>query len=165
MEKNLDNTAALEKYRNLAEDIGICMLISAPDDTQTARPMSTTKVEEDGTTWFFTSIVSGKIEEIRNDHLVRMIYAHPGKSSYMDVWGVANVVKDKQKIQELWNPIVKAWFPDGVDDPNLCLIRVNPSNAHYWDSEQGRMIQFMKIITSAVTGQKLSQGVEGSLNL
>ena len=26
---------------------------------------------------------------------------------------------DKQKIEELWSPLAKTWFKEGVDDPNI----------------------------------------------
>ena len=163
--ENLNTDNALKKYKSLVEEIGTCMFLSSTDANQTARPMATTKVEDDGTTWFFTSKASLKVHEIKQDHTVHLLYAHPGKSSYIDVWGSANLVYDRNKIKELWNPIVKAWFPDGVDDPNLCLLRVDPSSAHYWDSESGKMVQFIKILASAVTGKRLSEGVEGILKL
>jgi general stress protein 26 len=165
MEKNLSSADALKKYKELVDEIKTCMFISSVEANQTARPMATTQVDDDGTTWFFTGKSSLKVHEIKQDHTVHLLYAHPGKSSYLDVWGKANLVYDRNKIEELWNPIVKAWFPDGVDDPNLCLLKINPQDAHYWDSESGKMIQFVKIIASAVTGKKSNAGVEGALKL
>lgn len=163
MERNLNKEEAIKKYKELVEDIKICMFISSTEETQSARPMMTIRVDDDGTTWFFTSHESGKVQEVEMDHTVRLLYAHPGKSSYMDVWGYAEIVTDKDKMHELWNPVVKAWFPDGVDDPNLCLLKIEPQLGHYWDNESGKMVQFMKILTSAATGKQVSQGVQGTL--
>ena len=165
MEKNLNNQEAQKKLKKLAEEISICMFITAPDDDQSSRPMATIKADDDGTLWFYTHRSSGKTFQIENDQDVHLVYSHPGKESYMDVWGKSNVIEDRDKIRELWNPIVKAWFPQGVEDPDLCLLQVKPYTAHYWDSEQGKMIAFIKILTSAVTGKKLAEGVEGSLDI
>ena len=75
------------------------------------------------------------------------------------------IITDKQSIKNKWSPIVKAWFPNGVDDPNIALLKVTPYDVYYWDAETGKMISFLKIAASAVTGKKLSEGAEGKLVL
>jgi general stress protein 26 len=75
-------------------------------------------------------------------------------------------VTDKKQIQDKWSPIVKAWFPDGVDDPNLSLLKVIPKECYYWDSETGKMVQFAKMIVAAVAGTpKIAESAEGTLKL
>lgn len=165
MEKHLQNEEALTKFKKLVDDIKICMFITNNNDNNHTRPMATIQTDEDGTLWFFTDVRSVKVEEVGKDNAVHLVYAHPGKESYLDVWGSAQVITDKQQIKDKWSPIVKAWFPDGVDDPNLSLLKVKPSSSYYWDSETGKMIAFMKIAASAITGTKLSEGKEGSLKL
>ncbi len=168
MQKNLEQTQALEKFRKLVNDINICMFITNHaggdgHDHDHTRPMATIDVEEDGTLWFYTDIRSIKVEEVSREKTVHLAYAHPGKESYLDVWGSASVVTDRSVIKEKWSPIVKAWFPDGVDDPNLALLKVQPRDMYYWDAETGKMIAFLKIAASVVTGKKLAEGKEGKL--
>src|SRR4051812_11859712 len=115
MEKNLQNDEALKKFRKLVKDINVCMFITNNNSDNHTRPMATIEAEENGTLWFFTDVRSVKVEEVSNEHTVHLVYAHPGKESYMDVWGNATVVKEKQQIKDKWSPIVKAWFPNGVD--------------------------------------------------
>ena len=166
MEKNLDQKEALKKFKKLAEEIRVCMFITNSDgELDHTRPMSTIEVEEDGSLWFFTDIRSIKVEEVASDRQVHLTYAHPGKESYMDVRGTAKVVTDKQQIKDKWSPIVKAWFPDGVDDPNIALLKVQPNQCYYWDSETGKMIQFLKMAVSAIAGKRLADGKEGKLSL
>jgi general stress protein 26 len=141
------------------------MFITSTDQNESARPMATIHTDDDGTLWFFTHRASGKVHELNIDHVVHLIYAHPGKNTYMDVWGLANVVADREKIKELWKPVVKAWFPDGVDDPQLCLLKVKPKDAYYWDYETGKMVEFMKMMTAVVTGEPVADAVEGTLEL
>lgn len=165
MEKNLSSQEAIKKFKKLVDEIHICMFITSPDDEQSSRPMATIKADDDGTLWFYTHRSSGKTSEIENDHDVHLVYSHPGKDSYMDVWAKGSIVEDRDKIKELWNPIVKAWFPNGVDDPDLCLLKVSPYACYYWDSESGKMVEFLKILASAVTGKRLAEGAEGSLDV
>jgi general stress protein 26 len=166
MEKNLDQKEALKKFKKLAEEIRVCMFITNADgDLDHTRPMSTIEVEEDGSLWFFTDIRSIKVEEVATEKQVHLTYAHPGKESYMDVRGTAKIVTDKQQIKDKWSPIVKAWFPDGVDDPNIALLKVQPNHCYYWDAETGKMIQVLKMAVSAIAGKRLADGKEGKLSL
>lgn len=166
MEKNLDQKEALKKFKKLAEEIRVCMFITNADGgLDHTRPMSTIEVEEDGSLWFFTDIRSIKVEEVATEKQVHLTYAHPGKESYMDVRGTAKIVTDKQQIKDKWSPIVKAWFPDGVDDPNIALLKVQPYHCYYWDAETGKMIQVLKMAVSAIAGKRLADGKEGKLSL
>jgi general stress protein 26 len=165
MEKNLENEEALSKFKKLANEISVCMFITNNEDNNHTRPMATIKVEDNGTLWFFTDVRSIKVEEVSSNKSVHLVYAHPGKESYMDVWGNATVITDKQQIKDKWSPIVKAWFPNGVDDPNLSLLKVTPTDTYYWDAETGKMVAFLKIAAAAVTGTKLAEGKEGQIKL
>jgi general stress protein 26 len=129
------------------------------------RPMATIEVDEQGKLWFFTDIRSIKVEEVTTENDVHLVYAHPGKESYLDVWGKAKVNKDKQTIKDKWSPIVKAWFPNGVDDPNLALLEVKPNDVYYWDSETGKMVAFVKIAIAAVSGKQIAESAEGKLKV
>jgi general stress protein 26 len=74
----------------------------------------------------------------------------------------AEIVFDQQKTEELWNPIAKAWFKEGKTDPEISLIKVTPENAYYWDTKNSKMVDFAKIIITAVTGKTLDGGIEGT---
>lgn len=168
MEKNLQNKEALEKFKKLVDDIGVCMFITNNrGDVQThTRPMMTIETEDDGTLWFFTNVRSIKVDEVEKEQEVHLTYAHPAKESYLDVWGSASVVTDRQQIKDKWSPIVKAWFPKGEDDPDVALLRITPQECFYWDAESGRMIEFIKMAVAAVTGNpKIAEGASGKLSL
>lgn len=168
MEKNLKSEEAIKKFKKLVEEINVCMFItnSSSNDHEHTRPMSTAEVEDDGTLWFFTDIRSIKVEEVNKERQVHLTYAHPGKVSYLDVWGTATINTDKQLIKDKWSPVVKAYFPDGVDDPNLALMQVEPTEVYYWEAESGKMIQFFKMAAAAVTGNpKIADASEGKLNI
>jgi len=169
MEKNLQSEEALKKFKKLADEIKICMFITdsatAEKEAAHTRPMATIEIEENGTLWFYTDIRSIKVEEVSMERTVHLVYAHPGKESYLDVWGKAEVVTDRQTVVDKWSPIVKAWFPEGAGDPNLGLLKVRPTSCYYWDAETGKMVQFMKIAASIVTGKTLAEGAEGKLSI
>lgn len=165
MEKNLQNEDALKKFKKLAEEVNICMFMtSAQDDQEHTRPMATIDVEDNGTLWFYTDIRSIKVEEVTIDKQVHLTYAHPGKDSYMDVRGTSSIVTDRALIKAKWKPVVKAYFPNGADDPNLALMKVTPQSVYYWESESGKMLQMIKMAVAAVTGKpNIAESAEGKL--
>jgi general stress protein 26 len=78
---------------------------------------------------------------------------------------MASVVTDRNLIKEKWSPVVKAWFPEGPEDPNLALLKIVPYRNYYWDAETGKMVKFLKMAASIVTGSTLAEGAEGSLKM
>ena len=113
-----------------------CMMITAASDGSfDCRPMATQKTEFDGTVWFLTRQESGKVAEIHNDSHVSLIYADPGDHNYVSAKGRATRQQDKAKIHELWNPMYKAWFPEGEDDPAIAVSSdVDVTEAQYWEA-------------------------------
>ena len=164
---NLRNQEAIDKVKQLAKDIDICLFCTniKVDEGESARPMSTQDADEEGNLWFFSDKNSIKNKEIENDKNVRLYYSHPSKSSYMVLNGEAEIIFDRQKVDEILSPLVKTWFKEGKDDPNISLIKVTPKNAYYWDVEGNQMINFFKMIASVATGTTLVDAKEGTIKL
>jgi len=156
---------SIEKLKELLENIDFAMLTTMSGGKLRSRPMSTQKLEFDGDLWFFTSDQTHKVEEIEADNRVNVAYADPDDNTYVSVFGHAEMVKDRAKIEELWNPIYKAWFPDGLDDPTLCLLKVKVEEAEYWDSSNSRIVQLVGFIKALATGQQADGGDHGHINL
>jgi general stress protein 26 len=165
--KNMGNEEAILKLRELAEAIDICMFCTnlKTDDGASCRPMSTQKVCDEGNIWFFSNADSDKNKEIEQDENVQLFYSHPGKDSFLIVNGVAELIFDREKIEELWSPVLNAWFPGGKEDPNISIVKVIPTTAYYWDTDGNKMINFLKMVTSAATRKNLVEGNEGTLIL
>lgn len=165
MEKNLQSVKAIEKLKELIADTGTCMLItSGKSGKHTTRPMAVVETDEEGSLWFFANKQSSKIVDIELDHHVQVVFAHPAKNIFIDVHGRASVVTDKAYITDKWSPLVKAWFPSGADDPDLCLIKIKADEAYYWDTENSKVGGMIKIAVAAVTGKKLEEGIHGQLH-
>ena len=157
--------SSIEKIRDLTEGIDFCMLTTIDGGHLRSRPMSTQKFEFDGELWFFTDDKTHKIEEIKKDNRVCVAYSNPGENVYLSVSGAAEVVKDRAKIEELWDPILKVWFPDGVDDPSLCLLKVQVDQAEYWDAPSSKIVQLFKMAKALATGQEADYGENKKIEL
>lgn len=118
-----------------------------------SRPMTNQQVEFDGTLWFFISDQTAASREVLIDHTVNVSYADPDSTMFVSVSGTAEVVDDREKASQLWNPLYKAWFPKGLDDPHLRLLKVTVSDAEYWDSPSSTMVQLYGAARSLLTGE------------
>jgi general stress protein 26 len=45
------------------------------------------------------------------------------------------LVEDEIKLQKLWRPEMKSWFPGGLQEPDLGLLRVDIHHAEAWDGK------------------------------
>ena len=119
---------------SMIEDIEIAMLVTrSRDGHYVSRPVATQKTEFDGDLWFFTSAASHKAAEIKAHPKVNVSYASQDRNTYVSVSGTATVRRDRSKIDALWSDVLKVYFPNGKDDPDVTLIRVKVETAEYWD--------------------------------
>ena len=163
--KELSGAEGFQKIGELIKDICITMMTTAaPDGSFDSRPMATQKTGTfDGTVWFLTRQESGKVQEIEQDAHVSLVYADPSNSKYVAAKGRARISSDRSKIHELWNPMYKAWFPEGEDDPSIVILSVEIEEAQYWEASSSKLILGMKYLAAAVTGGKVDVGESGKV--
>jgi general stress protein 26 len=160
--KNADGVA---KIRDLIEGIEFAMLTTVcPDGSLHSRPMATQKVEFDGHLWFFTRYSSHKVHELNGNYHVGVEYAAPGDRTWVALSGVANVSRSKKKMEELWTPELKAYFPDGLEDPDVALIEVDVMRGEYWEGP-GMLAYAVELVTSLVTGERANPGENEKVTL
>ncbi len=161
--KNLSNKAAIDKLKKLANSINFAMMAtylqSEPFHTI---PMSTKKVDEEGNIWFLSGRDSEHNKYIQKEGKAQLIYSQPNNMEFMTVYGNATIHTDKKIIKELYSKADDNWF-DGVDDPNASAIKIQPTDAHYWDTQNGKLVALFKLGVGAVTGDQPDLGEEGDL--
>jgi general stress protein 26 len=158
MTNSHNNNDSIKKIRELIQDIDYAMLTTVDSDGKLhSRPMATNReVEFDGDVWFFTYVNSLKVDEINHRHEVNVSYAAPNKQSYVSLSGIAEVIRDRHKLEELWQPQLKAWFPKGLDEPEIALIKVNVEKAEYWDSPSSIIANAISLAKAVTTGKPAS---------
>lgn len=161
-----NHSEELKKLGELIKDIRIAMLTTAlPDGSLRSRPMQTQDTEFDGTLWFFTGLESGKVHEIEDDQHVNLSYSEPSEQKYVSVSGKARIVRDRAKIDELWSTPLKAWFPEGKDDPNIALLKIEVESAEYWDMPSSKMVHLIGMVKATVTRQSYEPGENEKISL
>src|SRR5918998_3209167 len=156
----------IKKLAEMIDDIDVAMLTAvAEDGNMHSRPMSTQRAEFDGNLWFFTRASAPKVGEVEREQHVNVSYAKPESQSYVSVSGRATIVRDRAKIGELWSPELKAWFPEGPDDPDLALLKVAVERAEYWDSPSSVVAHAISFVKAMVTGQPADPGENEKIEL
>jgi general stress protein 26 len=160
-----NDTDDVKKLAKLIKGIEIAMLTTRDDDgTLRSRPMQTQNREFDGTLWFFTPASSHKVQEVDHGHQVNLSYAQPKENRFVSVSGAATLVRDRAKIEELWTPVLKAWFPKGKDDPDVALLKVDVTKAEYWDAPSSTIVKLVGFTKAVLTGQQYRPGENEKLN-
>lgn len=156
------------KLGELIKDVEMAMLTTVTaDGALRSRPMATQKRPFDGTLWFLTEGTSGKIDEISKDHQVNLAYTDPKSQKYVSVSGRAEEVHDREVVKDLWNPMYKAWFPNGPEDPNVVALRVDVDSAEYWDAPNSKIVYAIGLAKALATGKRYEgEGTEhGNIRL
>ena len=157
--KKTEKQDVIEHLGELIRGIKVAMMTTVEQDgSLRSRPMWTHDRDFDGELWFFTKEHSPKVDEVEHDHHVSLSYADPSRDRFVSISGRCSLVLDKEKARELWNPTLKAWFPEGLEDPELALLRVSVEKAEYWDTPNSRMVQLAGFVKATLTGQEYRPG-------
>ncbi len=165
MEKDFQNTEAVKKLQSIAGDIRFCMYTTIENGKIHSKPMTAQDIDSDGNIWFFASKKDNSNGQSIDSGHVTLIYANPSDNTYLSISGKPEAIQDEEKKEELWNPMVDAWFDNGKDDPDLLMIRVNTEEAAYWDSGASKMVVFFSMIKASITGSTPDGGNHGTLDL
>ena len=159
-----DTQPDVTRVAELAKDIRIGMLTTIDEDGHfVSRPMAQQEVEFDGNLWFFSNRKARKVAHLS---------ANPSASvtlSSNDTWislnGTAEVVEDDLKADQLWNPFVEAWFPQGPHDESVVLVKFTSDTAEYWDTPGGRVASVISFVKAKVTGERYDGGENETVQL
>jgi general stress protein 26 len=155
-----------EKIREMVKDIDFCMLTTINEEGDLhSRPMSANgEINSNGDLWFFTGASSHKVSEVERSPKVNVSFADTEHQQYVSISGVAELVREREKIDELWKPEFKMWFPEGKDDPEVALLRIRLEKAEYWDSPSSTAAFVFNFVSSLITGKQPDMGENEKLN-
>ena len=167
MSKAVTQEEKLRKLREIVKAVDICMLTTTDEQGDLhSRPMSNNRdVEFDGDLWFFTYGSSHKVDEVGRVPKVNASFADVDAQQYASLTGRAEVVRDRAMIEELWKPQLRAWFPEGVDTPDIALLKVTAERAEYWDGSQSLVAHAVSFISSLLKGEPAELGENEKIDL
>ena len=165
--EDLHGQEATKKIKLLTDKAKSCFFCTKITTGQpvATRPMSVQKLDDEGNFWFLSATDSHKNKEIAQDPAVQLMFQGSAHSDFLMIYGTASINQNKQKIKELWEPILKTWFTDGIDDPRISVIKVTPDTGYYWDTKHAQVIAFAKQLIGAALGKTMDDSIEGTLKV
>jgi general stress protein 26 len=163
--EDLQGRDAIKKIKEVVKKASTCFFCTAlaTGASGAARPMNVRKVDDEGNLWFLSASDSHKNLELEKDPAVRLFFQGSAHSDFLELDGIATVSRDKEKIKELWEFVLKTWFTEGVDDPRITVIKVAPSVGYYWDNKHGDAVAGIKMLVGAALGKTLDDSIEGKI--
>ncbi|GGY43432.1 general stress protein [Parvularcula lutaonensis] len=100
-----------------------------------AQPMAATREEGTNTLWIFAKSDSDLVSEIRSGHNTAH-FCVVGKNHDFHACATGHIRENtvREKVEQLWNPVVAAWYESGKDDPTLVLLQFDLETATVWGS-------------------------------
>jgi len=150
-----DEKKAEQNFFELLKKFDTAMLVTHSGKAAPlhARPMAIAETSEDGSIWFVTGKDTPKVDEIQHDTELVATFQHDRQ--FLSVSGRAELHNDRARIHKVWKESFRVWF-NGKDDPNIVLIRLNPSSAEYWDNTGLAGVKFaLKFAAAYVTGTQI----------
>jgi general stress protein 26 len=163
----LQGQNAVEKIKEMVKEAENCFFCSAVStgESNGDRPMNVRQVDDSGNLWFLSASDSRKNQELEIDPSVKLYFQGSKHSDFMQLNGTATISRDQEKIKELWSPLVKTWFTEGVDDPRITVIKVTPTEGYYWDTKHGTAVAGIKMLIGAALGKTMDDSIQGPLNV
>ncbi|WP_433829228.1 pyridoxamine 5'-phosphate oxidase family protein [Actinoplanes sp. CA-015351] len=156
-----------DKVRDMVSDAKICMVTTmTADGRHVSRPMGLQEMEFDGDLWFFAYADSDLVEQIAIHPQVNVAFSDTKQHNWVSIAGAASRVDDRAKAEELWSPLLKAWFPDGLETPGLTLVKVDGETAEYWEAaHSSKVVTLLGYAKAAVTGKTPEAGENETVRL
>jgi len=112
-------------------------MLGIPSDDDYAQPMTAHFNGSAGPIWFYARRDSDIARSAEGGHPAQFHYASGGHDLYACVHGDLTAVEDTDAASRFWSDEVARWFPQGQDDPDLIMLRFEPSKAQIWLPQDG----------------------------
>jgi general stress protein 26 len=148
----------LDRVWDIIEKVGVCMLTTRFDGGLRARPVEARPDRHAGLIFFVTDVRGAKDDEIEAHPDVSLTFVDPKDKAYLSITGKASVSCDAKKAAEIWHKTDDVWWPGGPDDPNVRVLRIEPSKAELWDGPSSKAVAAYEFAKARLTGEKPDLG-------
>lgn len=152
----------IAKVDELIRDVGTCMLttVDATTGKLHSRPMHLQGGLDNGKLFFFAYQSSAKMDDVETTHRVNCGFSCPKSQHFVSISGQAKMTTDRAKMEQKWNPMLTAWFADGLDTDGICLIEVDADDTQYWDAPSSTLVHVYGVAKAAITGEPVKDAGE-----
>lgn len=147
-----------DRVWNIIEKVSVCMLTTQLAGGLRARPLEARPDRDAGQIFFVTDIRSAKEDEIESAPDVGLVFIDPNDNAYLSITGRARVIRDAEKTKAAWRKSDEVWWPGGPDDPDVCLLRIEPLSAELWDGPASAAVSAFEFAKAKLTGMEPNLG-------
>ena len=72
---------------------------------------------------------------------------------------------EQETLRQFQVPTPSDWFPNGVDTPDIALLKVSVERGEYWDGSQSFLAHALTFATSMLTGKRAQFGENEKIDL
>lgn len=138
------------KLWRLIEKIRVGMLTTRDGEVLRSRPMHVVTDRDTDSLWLFAHRSDHQTSEVSRRPDINLSFVDRDEETYVSVSGVAQIVEDRTKASQFWAPEIAAWYPEGFDDPELCLVQIRLIQAEYWDKKAGPATTLWEIAKASI---------------
>jgi general stress protein 26 len=153
-----DTAADIDRVWALIHDIPVAMVITHDGQGQhmRARPMAMRPARAESAIYFLTDVDAPKADEIRRNETVCLTLADNRNQKYVSITGQAEIIDDRNRVEEIWSVYDKAFWPD-KNDPRIRILRVTPESAEFWEGA-GMVVTAVKLVAAIASGERMNVG-------
>jgi len=118
------------------------------DGVAGSQPMTVLNEDEQSPLWIFTSKETDLARALSPGQPASLAFSSKGHDVFASLLGRISPDNDRAVIDRLWNPFVAAWYKEGKDDPELCLLRFDVEEAKVW-IDASSLLAGVKILLGA----------------
>ena len=131
----------LKKIDGLIAGFSTAALVTVSRDGELrSRPMTVAGCRRGSVLYFFSRAEDEKLKEIIHQPRVNVVMQK--ENICLSVSGRATISVDRELFSQFWSPAARLWFPEGINDPQLRLVTVEPVYAECWDRSGIRKLEF-----------------------
>ena len=123
-----------------------------------SKPMTLVQDTLQDKLFFFTRVENERELDFKEVKKVLVNFSDPSTNQYVAINGEATLTNNKHLIDQFWSFGASAWFPEGKDDPSICLIEVDIVSGEYWENPKGRFRTFLELVWAKMTNSKPDLG-------
>jgi general stress protein 26 len=148
----------IDRVWDIIEKVSVCMLTTQFVGGLRARPLEARPDRHARHIYFVTDIHSAKEDEIKATPDVGLTFIDPNDKAYLSITGRAYVLREAAKIKAAWRKTDEVWWPGGPNDPDVCLLRIEPSTAELWDGPASAVVTAFEFAKARLTGEEPKLG-------
>ena len=125
------------KTRDYLDSAKTVSLATSMESKPSCRIMKIQKVDNDLKIWFVAHKSSQKIAQIDKNSSVCIVSFNEETARDIRLFGKMEILVDMETKKYVWNDRLEPYFPDGINDPELTVLKFIPERLEYRDMKAG----------------------------